>query len=259
MTLGFSALDWDCRRLLEPINAFPAEQYVLSPRSLPWDRIHIPVDLRPVGGGVQVVETFRNQPCGNILSQALSQAGVQAAPQSFLCRTSDGWFLPTAYVTLLPRGDSFQVWPLARVPTLRVLAGSNDRATTQDRFALSTLDSTPTDADFQLAAECNAVVLSPNGLFYVHAPAFTEHTSLRAAVLADYQHQHPQLSVTAFLRVLPPLASLPPIQFVAMQDADVEEPCLIDFRPIGGHLIVTPGEPGRNPGAQTQSGCCRYG
>ncbi|CAE7892628.1 unnamed protein product, partial [Symbiodinium necroappetens] len=153
------------RRLLETINAFPVEQYVLSPRSLPWNLIHVPVDLR------QVCKLPRRVSCAEL-----------------------------------------------------VMVGSTDLATTQDRFALSTWDSTSTDADFQAAAEYNAVVLSPNGLFYVHAPAFTEHTSLRSAVLADYKHQNPQLSVSDFSRVLPPLASLPPIQFVAMHDADVGEP-----------------------------------
>ena len=194
--------------------------------------------------------TFRlifGLPCGNIMSQALSQAGVQAAPQSFLCRTSDGWFLPTAYVTLLPRGDSFQVWPLARVPVLRSVAGTHEQATTAERFAISTLAAPSTDEDFQIASESNAVVISPNGMLYVQAPAFAESTSIRAAVLADYRHHHPQDAVSAFMRVLPPLAGLPSIQFAAMHDVAAGEPNLFDFRPIGGGLVVVSVEPDTTP------------
>ena len=246
-SLGLQAEEWDCRRLLETVPNFPVEQYVLSPLSLRWDHMHIPVDLRPINSRVVVVDAVRSQPCGLIVEQALQQVGIRADSRCFLCRTGDGWFLPSAYVTLLPRGDSFQVWPLARVPSLQYMVPSSSPATVEDRFAVSAVVPAPTDEDFQAAAAYNSVVISDMGLFYVHAPTYAEHTAIRAAVLSDYRDQHPGLGSLQFLRLLPPLARLPPIQFVASPAGSDDEPTVVDVRPIGGGIVVFSGTRGDTP------------
>ena len=67
---------WNVRRVLATLPSLPAEQYILSPRTLPWYDAHTPVDLRPVGGRISLVVTRRDLPCGAVVDAALTAQGL---------------------------------------------------------------------------------------------------------------------------------------------------------------------------------------
>ncbi|CAE7943517.1 hgpA, partial [Symbiodinium sp. KB8] len=149
--------------------------------------------------------------------------------------------IPVAFFAVLGMDGSFP----QRI--LQYMVPSSSPATVEDRFAVSAVVPAPTDEDFQAAAAYNSVVISDMGLFYVHAPTYAEHTAIRAAVLSDYRDQHPGLGSLQFLRLLPPLARLPPIQFVASPAGSDDEPTVVDVRPIGGGIVVFSGTRGDTP------------
>ena len=67
--LGLQYADWHFRRQVEALPSLPPEQYVLSAWTMPWHQVVLPVDLRPLGGRISLVEVHRNQPWGQIAAQ----------------------------------------------------------------------------------------------------------------------------------------------------------------------------------------------
>ena len=239
--LGLSDSEWSCRRLQEPLPAFPPEQLVLSPRSLPWHRTHIPVDLRPMGGTVTVCGAMRCQPCGDIVLQAMAGMPSVAAPAGFLCRCSQGWFLPSSYLTLLPCGDTLQAWPSHNLPSPSggVVDDLSAAVTLEDRFALS-LDRTPApEIAFHEAAGHNVVIIGVNGHVYGDVPTFADHRIIRSAALQAFlRHERGTQEALHFTRILPPLDGLPAIQFAAVQCGGDTLPSVVDMRAVGGQLVA---------------------
>ena len=239
--LGLSDSEWICRRIQEPLPAFPPEQFVLSPRSLPWHRAHVPVDLRPLGGTVAVCDAMRCQPCGDIVLQALAGMPSLAAPTGFLCRCSQGWFLPSSYLTLLPFGDTLQAWPINNLPSPS-RSDTDDSlavATLEDRFALSLDRASAPETAFHAAAGNNVVIIGANGLVYGDVPTFADHRIIRSAALhAFLQHERGSQEALHFARILPPLDGLPAIQFAAIQCGGDTIPSVVDMRAIGGQLVA---------------------
>ena len=238
---GLRTQDWDCHRICESLPGLPAEQYVAFPRSTPWHVEYIPVDLRPCGGRVTLQLISRAVPCGFIACQAFTQQRIRVAPEGFLCRTSAGWFVPSAYVTLLPSGDAFQVWPVQRIQAavIPVTDSLPETVTLEDRFATSLDSHRGVELAFHDTSGDNAVVLSETGLCYVRAPVFADHLSIRSVVLAQFGNLGGSgRDVTHFPRVLPPLDNLPAIQFVAVSHWGTEQPALVDLRALSGSIAV---------------------
>ena len=238
---GLRTQDWDCHRICETLPGLPAEQYVVFPRSTPWHVEYIPVDLRPCGGRVTLQLTSRAVPCGFIACQAFTQQRIRVAPEGFLCRTSAGWFVPSAYVTLLPSGDAFQVWPVQRIQAAVISAADSlpVTVTLDDRFATSLDSQRGVELAFHDSSGDNAVVLSELGLCYVRAPVFADHLSIRSVVLAQFGNLGGSgREVTHFARLLPPLDNLPAIQFVAVSHWGTGQPALVDLRALSGSIAV---------------------
>ena len=239
---GLQDSEWSCRRLCEPLPALPSEQYVLSPRSLLWHRSLIPVDLRPIGGPVRLCEAMRCQPCGDIVLQALAGLPTVSVRDGFVCRCSHGWFEPSAYLTLLPYGDSLQVWSPQNMPSATVPLPDDSlpvTATIEDRFALS-LERTPgTEVAFHEVVGATAVVLGVNGHVYADVPTFADHQIIRSAALQAYlRHERGSQEALHFVRIMPPLQGLPTIQFAAVQCGGTDVPAVVDMRPLGGGLVA---------------------
>ena len=238
---GLSDSEWHCRRLQEPLPAFPSEQYVLSPRSLPWHRSHIPVDLRPVGGPVLVCDVVRCQTCGDVVLQAVAGRAAINLREGFLCRCSQGWFLPSAYLTLLPCGDTLQVWSAQALPTSSGPAAGDSLgpATLEDRFALSLDRTSVPEVAFHEAAGNNAVIIGVSGHVYGDVPTYADHHIIRSAALQAFlQHERGSQEALHFARILPPLDGLPAIQFAAVPCGGTDLPSVGDMRPIGGQLVA---------------------
>ncbi|CAE7362809.1 PTAC2 [Symbiodinium sp. CCMP2592] len=241
--LGVQASAWHWHRIVETLPSLPPEQYVLLPNSMPWHRVLMPVDLRPLGGIVSLVVTERNQPCGNIVADAAAQQQLSIAEQDFLCRTCGAWFVPQAYTSMLPRGDTLQAWPVQRDrASARTEHGGSlsPRLSLEDVFSTSLSLPSPVDLAFHEENGANAVVLYTQGLHYTFAPVYADHLSIRSTVMGSFMHEVTSggLEFSHFARILPPLDRLPAIQFVAMQCTVGQFPGVIDFRPLGGGLVV---------------------
>ena len=152
--------------------------------------------------------------------QALAGMTSITAPAGFLCRCSQGRFLPSSYLTLLPFGDTLQAWPTHNLPSPSrcVVDDSLAAVTLEDRFALS-LDRTPAqETAFHEAAGNNVVIIGVNGHVYGDVPTFADHRIIRSAALQAFlQHERGTQEALHFARILPPLDGLPAIQFAAVQ------------------------------------------
>ena len=179
-----------------------------------------------------------------LASIALEDQGYGRPDEEILCRTSQGWFLPDAYVTLLPHGDAFQIWYRHQadvVPPGPDLGSPRAAASLEDRFAAS-LEPTPGgELVFHEGSLHNAVIISQNGLVYVDVPRFADQVTVRSAALQHVlQPGAPYRQITHFARVLPPLEELPAIQLAAVTCSGTEAPAIVDLRPLGGSLAACP-------------------
>ena len=226
---GLQDSEWSCRRLAEALPSFPSEQYVLTPRHHPRYRSYIPVDLRPLGGPVVLCDAIRAQPCGHIALHALAGRAASLTG-GLVCRCSQGRFLPSAYLSLLPYGDAFQVWPAQHinVATQPIAQDSLPRPPTlEDRFASSLDRTSAAEVAFHEVSGSNAVIIGDNGLVYAEVPTFADHRVIRTAALQAYALHDPNaLGALHFARIMPPLAGLPTIQFAAVHCAGTDEPSI---------------------------------
>ena len=182
---GLADSEWCLRRLVEALPSLPPEQYVLSPAQLPWDHTLVPVDLRPLGGSVRLQLAQRCMSCGEVTNRAIDTQQIGPCPVT-LCRTSQGWFHPTARLLMLPYGDAFQVWPMHQVPqaSLPASAEEEDRpATLDDRFSTSLSLPHVGELAFHDLSGANAVILHSHGHTYTCLPSYADHLTLRSAAL----------------------------------------------------------------------------
>ena len=247
---GLSDSEWFLRRQVEALPSLPSEQYVLVPHALSWDYVQVPVDLRPLGGRIGLYVTNRCTSCGDIAQHAIQQQMLGPHPV-FLCRTSQGWFHPSALLLLLPYGDAFQVWPMNQAAVSPV--GPDDveerPATLEDRFSTSLSLPSVGELAYHDLSGANAVVLHQHGHTYTCVPSYADHLTLRSAALeavaADLQIQ--PRGRLCFARLLPPLDRMPASQFVAAYCADDDIMGVVDLRPSGGGVYVVQVPVGATP------------
>ena len=215
---GLAESEWHLRRLVEALPSLPPEQYVLSPAQLPWDQVLVPVDLRPLQGRVRLQLAHRCLSCGDIAERAIQSQHLGPCPVT-LCRTSQGWFHPTARLLLLPYGDAFQVWPMHRVPSSALTSQVEEDeapATLEDRFSTSLSLPTTGELAFHDLSGANAVILHAHGHTYACVPSYTDHLTLRSsalsAVAADLQIQPRGQLFCA--RLLPPWIACRPFSLL---------------------------------------------
>ena len=169
---GLAESDWHLRRLVESLPSLPTEQHVLSPSSLAWNLVQVPVDLRPMGGRIMLLTTGRCASCGDIAEAAIRAQHLGPYPV-FLCRTSQGWFHPTARLLLLPHGDAFQIWPMnqAAITSLDLEDPEGRPTTLEDRFSTSLSLPTVGELAYHDLSGANAVVLHLHGHTYTCLPS----------------------------------------------------------------------------------------
>ncbi|CAE7476792.1 pol [Symbiodinium sp. CCMP2592] len=204
-----------------------------------WYQCTLPVDLRPVGGNIQVLSARRDHACVDVVRRALLAQGLPSE-QAVLLRTSKGWFSPASFLLLLPELDSFQVWPITASSVEAIEGDSLPSVVSDDWFRVSLPYTQGSEAALHDTAGSNAVVIYSNGLFFTQAPSFADHLTLRSSVLHTFLASAPGDPTVPlhFARLLPPLDNLPPVQFVAMFCHDGLPPALVDLRPLGGALHV---------------------
>ena len=259
--LGLQRSEWHVRRLSSSLPSLPTEQYVLSPVSQAWFSVHVPVDLRPLGGAICIVEACRWAPCGDAAVLAVHEANLRFQG-GFVCRTSQGWFTSDARLGLLPHGDAFQVWPLNQVPL--PMSGAGDRSLSLsgsfvDRFGTSLSYPAPEELAYHDLSGANAVVLQPHGFVYLGVPSFADEGIIRQAVLTAVHHAGPVVEPAYCLRVLPPLDCLPAIQFVVADTHDGMTPGIVDLRPVNGGIAVVEVAPHATPSERIAVAVRQYG
>ena len=259
---GLSDADWHLRRLVESLPSLPTEQYVMSPVSLAWNLIQVPVDLRPLGGRIMLLTTGRCSSCGEVAEVAIQEQHLGPCPV-FLCRTSQGWFHPTAKVLLLPFGDAFQVWPMnqAAVSSVAVEDTEGRPPTLEDRFSTSLSLPSVGELAYHDLSGANAVILHLHGHTYACLPSYADHLTLRSAALNAVAAD---LRILArgrllFARMLPPLDRLPAIQFVAAYCDGEDVMGVVDLRPSGGGAYVIQVPPGSTPAERISCAVQSYG
>ena len=254
---------WNVRRVLATLPSLPAEQYILSPRTMPWYDAHTPVDLRPVGGRISLVVTRRDLPCGAVVDAALTAQGLRLSTD-YLCRTNQGLFHPDARLGLLPYGDAFQVWPADRLPLAPVGSSApsiEPPPSCEDRFTTSISYPGTSELAFHEANGANAVIIHSHGFVYACVPSFADHETISSAAFSAVTRDIPSTSVfhTFFVRVMPPLDRLPAIQFVAAPMQHDLRPGLVDLRPVGGGISIVMIERGASPNARLERAIAQQG
>ena len=260
---GLQESDWILRRLVEALPSFAPEQYVLSSRATSWDMIHVPVDLRPLGGRVDLFSVNRCSPCGDLAQFAIR---AQRLPPCLhvLCRTSQGWFHPMALLFLLPYGDAFQVWPVDRAPVVPLpdgLVPSTGLDTIEDRFSTSLSLPSAGELAFHEASGANAVVLHQGGHTYACLPSFADQLTLRSAAMAAVSNdlQVRPRGRLYIARILPPLDRMPAIQFAVAHCDDDETMGVVDLRPVHGGVSVVLVAHGASPAVRIERAVSSYG
>ena len=92
LNLGSDGVDAGVVQLQSPLPGLPAEQLLFLPPDIGWNSLVLPVDLRPLGGGICLIRCERSDTCGQVLAAALEQQGRFRALQGVLGRCSLGWF-----------------------------------------------------------------------------------------------------------------------------------------------------------------------
>ena len=218
-------------RIVSMLPGIVAEQYQLAPLHLPWHQVILPVDLRPVGGNIQVVVTSRLS-TGRAIAQAAADDQLLSLPANIMCVAGDIWLMPDAQPLLLPAGDTVQVWTVSnlarqtRAPSLHHLPHHSQPL----NFAHAGT-ALPVDGH-------EGVVIHAGGLIYLPE---TSTASPNPLGQQGRQLFESDVSAPASRFWLSPgaLAELPTLQYFADASTDTDMPCIVDFRPIGGRIVVS--------------------
>ena len=209
-----------------------------------------------------LMTTGRCTSCGEVAEVAIHEQHLGPCPV-FLCRTSQGWFHPSARLLLLPDGDAFQVWPMNQAAVTSVVVDDNEGRppTLEDRFSTSLSLPTVGELAYHDLSGANAIVLHLHGHTYTCRQSYADHLTLRSAALhavaADLRiHARGQL---CFARLLPPLDRLPAIQFVAAYCNDDEAMGVVDLRPSGVGVYVVQVPTDATPAERTDCAVHNHG
>ena len=245
LNLGSDGVDAGVVQLQSPLPGLPAEQLLFLPPDIGWNSLVLPVDLRPLGGGICLLRCERSDTCGQVLAAALEHQGRFRALQGVLGRCSLGWFSLGSQPLVLHNVDALQFAHGPEPTQVQPLFG----ASLEPPFTLDTLmqiSATPAGPPLELFSGFSAnhaVLFTPNGLVYVEVPVFADANTFRRLVAL-------QASPTAdggVMRVWQPLPSLPRVQFLEVHCTSPAVPCILDFRPTGWRIVTTCVEPPVTP------------
>ena len=232
-------------QLQSPLPGLPAEQLVFLPADLDWNTALLPIDLRPLGGGICLVRGARSDTCGQLLASALELQGRFRALHGVLGRCCLGWFSLGSQPLILPSVDSLQFAYGPEPGNVQPLFGTS----LEPPFTLDTLmqvSATPVGPPLELFSGFSAnhaVLFTPSGLVYVEVPVFTDSNTYRRLVSL----QASPSAAGGIMRLWQPLPSLPHVQFLEVHCSGGAVPCILDFRPTGWRIVTTCVEPPVTP------------
>ena len=108
LNLGADGTHSSSISLQSPLPGLPAEQLLFLPPDLGWNDVILPIDLRPLGGGICLVRDQRSATCGQLLAAALEVQGRFRALHGVLGRCCLGWFSLGSQPLILPGVDALQ-------------------------------------------------------------------------------------------------------------------------------------------------------
>ena len=184
LNLGSDGVDAGVAQLQSPLPGLPAEQLLFMPRDVGWNTLILPVDLRPLGGGICLIRCERSDTCAQVLAAALEQQGRFRALQGVLGRCSLGWFSLGSQPLVLHNVDALQFAHGPEPAQVQPLFG----ASLEPPFTLDTLmqisasPAGPPVEVFSGFSAHHAVLFTPNGLLYVEVPVFADANTYRRLV-----------------------------------------------------------------------------
>ena len=140
-------------------------------------------------------------------------------------------------------------------------AAEERACTLEDRFSTSLSLPHPGELAYHELSGANAVILHPHGHTYSCLPSYADHLTLRSAALgavaADLQiRSHGRL---CFARLLPPLACMPAVQYVAAYCDEGEDLGVVDLRPLEGGVYAIQVRQGAAPAERIAITIQRHG
>ena len=217
-------------RVASPLPALPAEQYTLAPTRLPWHQALIPVDLRPVGGCIGVVATYRTVTCRELLVTAADNQGC-SLPANVVCIVGSTCLMLDAQPLLLPWGDTVQAWTVSCLSRRAVSPPSGLlHANTLPLPALGA--GTPHHCLWG-----QAVVVHSGGLIFINEEDLLPGASFGETGRAIFESD---LSAAAHLFLYVPslLQDMPEHQYFASASSEHTATGILDARNLGGSLHV---------------------
>ena len=217
-----------CLSVSPPLPDLPTEQYVLGSTTQHWSVIPVPVDLRPLGGGISA----HNIPCtatGEILAVAASAQRL-CLPQHYYCQVGSLVLHPAAQAILTGTGAF-----------VRGLLPSDVKPTDVDLDCVAaSAPSLPVPA---ATPSRTVAVIYHNGILLHDVSGSDTADSDRARTMREIRGEL-GLVEPAFLRPQVPLAALPSTQLIAVELDDVDRTVLVDLRGIGGSMAFATVLPG---------------
>ena len=218
-----------CLRVLPPLPNLPSEQYTICSTTQHWSEIAIPVDLRPLGGGISV----HYVPCtatGETILAIAATAQHLSLPSWYYCQAGPLILHPAAQVALTEHGSS-----------VRGILPSDVASETLAPPSQFVPEPTPHSA--AIGPVRTVAVIYPGGILLHDVTAQIPHDSDRARVMREIRSEL-GLSEPVFLRPQSTLPALPDTQLVAVELEDVDRTVIVDLRGIGGSISLVTVLPG---------------
>ncbi|CAE7809875.1 unnamed protein product, partial [Symbiodinium necroappetens] len=222
-----------CLQVFPPLPHMPQEQYIVSSTLQHWNELAVPVDLRPLGGGISA----HSVPCTATGADVIAAAAATQrlhVPQHYYCQAGVTIMHPAAQVLLIPGGTSVRGLLPSDVQTV----------------ALTHADPSPaspgaavTSTEVLTESMRTVAVIYPGGILLHDVTGDGFADSDRARTMREIRGDL-GLTEPVFLRPQLPLAALPGTQLIALELEDVDRSVLVDFRGIGGGLSFATVLPG---------------
>ncbi|CAE7725185.1 unnamed protein product [Symbiodinium sp. CCMP2592] len=151
-----------------------------------------------------------------------------------------------------------QAWHQISIPVTAQAQGCMlPQLSLEDVFSASLSLPSTDESAFHHASGHNAVIITPFQLQYVHTPHFAAAEDIRISALQGVLGS--VSDGVPFLRILPPLAHLPAVQFVTLPSRAARQPTVLDLRPVGGGIHVVACDSGDSPEVRLRTGVDAFG
>ena len=218
-----------CIRVSPPLPDLPTEQYTIHSTTQHWRDVTVPVDLRPLGGGISVHRVPCTATGEDILVTAASTQSL-SLPQHYYCQVGLLVLHPAVQALLIDTGAF-----------VRGILPSDVSQVVVEPEPARVLP--PVLPAAEVTPARTVAVIYPNGILLHDVSGNAPTDSDRARTMREIRGELGLLE-PAFLRPQVSLAALPSTQMVAVELDDVDSTVLVDLRGLGGSIAFASVLPG---------------